>query len=234
MIVPPDTEHPADDAVRDRLRRRARRLVEALPRTADELRGRLSEKPWARPHGDLVEQVVAECAEKGLLGGGGHAKALRDRLFNYAVSLLAHSARTERELRRRLARPVWSTSVLVDDVVGALERYGYVDDEGYARRFAERRAAGGRSGPRLLRLELRAKGIGDRELIEDAVRDAFERIPESEAIDMLIEKRSRSKPIVTQDDMRRLRDFLLRRGFEPETVYERLRALRSGLDDDQS
>ena len=102
--------------MRDRLRRRARRLVEALPRTADELRGRLSEKPWARLHGDLVEQVVAECAEKGLLGGGGHAKALRDRLFNYAVSLLAHSARTERELRRRLARPVWSTSVLVDDV----------------------------------------------------------------------------------------------------------------------
>jgi regulatory protein len=220
------------DALRERLRRRALRLVEFLPRTEEELRLRLSEKAWARPHPELVDEVVADCAKKGLLGGEGHEKALRDRLFGYAVNLLAHAARTERELRRRLARPVWSTPALVDDVVAALKRYGYVDDEDYARRYAERRAASGRSGARRLRLELRAKGVEDREVIDEAVREAFERAPEADAVDALIAKRTRGRPVTDPDEMRRLRDFLLRRGFDPDTVYERLRAVAKGIEEE--
>jgi regulatory protein len=173
----------------------------------------------------LIDEVVAGCVEKGLLGGPGHERALRDRLFNYAVNLLAHSARTERELRRRLARPVWSRPEMVEEVVAALKRYRYVDDEEFARRFAERRASSGRSGARRLRLELRAKGIEDRETIDRAVDEAFERTPESEAIDALVAKRLRVRPIAGPDDLRRLRDFLLRRGFDPEAVYERLRSI---------
>ena len=57
---------------------------------------------------------------------------------------------------------------MVDDVMSALGRYGYVDDEDFARRFAERRAAAGKSGARLLKMELRAKGIQDRETIDRA------------------------------------------------------------------
>ena len=176
--------------------------------------------------------MVAECAERGLFGGEGHEKALRDRLFGYAVNLLARAARTERELRQRLSRPAWSAPALVDDVVAALKRYGYVDDDAYARRFAERRAAAGRSGARRLRLELRAKGVEDRDLIESAVRDAFERTPEADAVDALIAKRTRGAPVTDRDDLRRLRDFLLRRGFDPETVYERLRAAAKGVAED--
>jgi regulatory protein len=144
------------------------------------------------------------------------------------VNLLARSARTERELRRRLARPVWSTPEMVEDVVAALKRYRYVDDEDFARRYAERRASAGKSGARLLRLELRAKGISDKETIERAVAEAFDRAPETDAVDALIEKRLKSRPISGPDDLRRLRDFLLRRGFDPETVYDRLRKLSKG------
>lgn len=201
------------------------RLIEYLPRTEEELRARLAEKAWARPHAELIDEVVTDCAAKGLLGGPGHDKALRDRLFNYAVSLLAHSSRTERELRRRLSRPVWSTAAMVDDVVEALKRYRYVDDEEFARRYAERRAMAGKSGARRLRLELRAKGVEDKETIERAVEEAFERAPEEEAIDALIAKRLKGRPLAGPDDVRRLRDFLLRRGFEPDTVYERIRAI---------
>jgi len=175
---------------------------------------------------------VADCVAKGLVGGAGHEKALRDRLFNYAVNLLARAARTERELRRRLMRPVWSTPALVDDVVAALKRYGYVDDEDFARRYAERRAASGKSGARRLRLELRAKGVEDRDAIEEAVREAFERAPEADAVDALIARRTRGRPVTDPDEMRRLRDFLLRRGFDPDTVYERLRAIGKDIDDE--
>jgi regulatory protein len=128
---------------------------------------------------------------------------------------------------------VWSTPALVDDVVLALKRYGYVNDEDFARRFAERRATGGHSGARLLRLELRAKGVEDREVIEDAVREAFERAPEADTIDNLIAKRLRLRPIRDRDDVRRLRDFLLRRGFDPETVYDRVRGLGKDMADQE-
>ena len=116
-----------------RLVTRARRLIEAFPRTEDELRERLLEREWARGHPDAVERAVRDCVARGLIGGAGHAKAIRDRLFNHAVGLLARSPRTERELRRRLARPRFSTPELVDDVVAALKRYGYVDDDDVAR-----------------------------------------------------------------------------------------------------
>ncbi len=204
-----------------------------MPRSDVELEMRLAEKPWAQPHHAIISAVVAECRIAGLLGGDGHVRALRDRLFNYAVGLLAHSARTEQELRRRLSRPVWSAPELVDDVMDALKRYGYIDDEAFARRFAERRAAAGKSGARLLRLELRARGVRDREAIDAAVSEAFERTPEADAIDALIEKRTRTRPVANADDLRRLRDFLLRRGFEPETVYEKLRSIKPGEVEDE-
>jgi regulatory protein len=227
-----DTAEIDARVLRERLRKRAIRLIEYLPRTADELKVRLAEKRWAKGQREAIDEVVADCEKRGWLGGEGHAKALRDRLFGYAVNLLAHSARTEAELRRRLSRPAWSAPWMVDDVMAALARYGYVNDEDFARRFADRRAAAGRSGARLLRMELRAKGIQDRETIDRAVEEAFERTPEADAIDALIAKRTRTKPIADRDDLRRLRDFLLRRGFDPETVYERLRRLDKGSDED--
>ena len=123
---------------------------------------------------------------------------------------------------------------MVEDVVSALKRYRYVDDEEFARRYAERRATAGKSGARLLRLELRAKGVTDKETIESAVADAFERAPEADAVEALIEKRLKGRPISGPDDLRRLRDFLLRRGFDPETVYDRLRGISRGRAGDDS
>ena len=60
-----------------------------------------------------------------------------------------------------------------------------------------------------------------------------ERAPEADAIDALIAKRTTNRPVRDADDLRRLRDFLLRRGFEPETVYDKLRAIRTGSVPDE-
>jgi regulatory protein len=217
---------PADPArLRERIRKRALNLINHAPRTSEELRRRLEEKPWARGQRELVEAVVSECDARGLLGGEGHDRAMRDRLFAYAVDLLARAPRTERDLRRRLSRPIWSAPALVDEVIEALRRYNYVNDDEYARRFAESRAAAGKSGARRLRLELRAKGIADGETIERAVSEAVERAPEADAIDRLVEKRMRGRDAADPRERRRLRDFLLRRGFDPDTVHERLASL---------
>lgn len=117
-------------------------------------------------------------------------------------------------------------------MIAALRRYGYIDDEEYARRYAEARATSGRSGARRIRLELRAKGVADRETIERAVAEATERAPEAEAIDALIAKRLRGRDASDLAELKRMRDFLLRRGFDPETVRERLSRLNRAVDDE--
>ena len=224
-----------DERVRDRIRKRAVNLIEFAPRTADELRGRLAERPWARGRSDLIESVIAQCEKQGLLGGPGHEKAMRDRLFAYAVDLLARAARTERDLRRRLSRPVWSSPSIVEDVVESLRRYGYLDDEAFAKRFADHRASAGKGGARRLRLELRAKGRrGSR---DDRTRGlgGVRASARDRSIDALIAKRLRGKaPDVVE--LRRIRDFLLRRGFDPGLVSERLRAVGKNIvgDEDDS
>ena len=228
----PGAAQPDTVRLRNRLRKRALNLIEYAPRTGEELRQRLGERPWARGQGELIDEVVGECAARGLLGGPGHDRALRDRLFAYATDLLARAPRTERDLRRRLMRPAWTNAALVEEVVEALRRYGYVDDEEFARRYAEGRASAGKSGARRLRLELRAKGVNDSEAIERAVREAIERSPEAETIDALIAKKLRGRTAADAGELRRLRDFLLRRGFDPDTVRERLRALDRDLVDE--
>lgn len=223
---------PDDARVRARIRKRALNLIDYAPRTEDELRDRLAERPWARGCSELIDSVVAECVARGLLGGEGHERALRDRLFAYATDLLARAPRTERDLRARLTRPKWSRPEHVEEVIAALRRYGYIDDEEYARRYAEARATSGRSGARRIRLELRAKGVADRETIERAVAEATERAPEAEAIDALIAKRLRGRDASDLAELKRMRDFLLRRGFDPETVRERLSRLNRAVDDE--
>jgi regulatory protein len=157
----------------------------------------------------------------------GQPKMLRDQLFDTAVRSLARAPRTERQIRARLERLGWATPELVDDVVHSLRRYGYLDDAEFARRYCEQRAEAGKGAPGRLRAELRRKGIDDGETIERAIAATLERRPERESIEALLEKRLRGRTHLDDRELRRLRDALLRDGFDRELVAERLRSLRS-------
>src|SRR4029079_17937311 len=79
-----------------------------------------------------------------------------------------------RRLRRRGAAPEIAQAVVAD-----LTARGYVDDQAFARWWAEARARGRRVGSRRLRQELAAKGI-PREMAEAAIAAAFEEVGEAE------------------------------------------------------
>lgn len=223
---------PQDEAaLLRRLESRAQRLIEALPLSEDELRSRLLEKVWAQSHPELVDEMVARCVGNGLAGEDGHARALRSRLFNHAARLLARAPRTEKELRRRLAGTRYGSPEVVEDVMSALGRYGYVNDLDFAMRYAERRASRGRIGASLLRLELKSKGIDDSETIETVVQAAFAEWPESDAIDALIDRNLSRRQAIGRNELSKLGRLLVRRGFDPETVQDRLRELARGLED---
>src|ERR1051325_2254467 len=84
-VVMDEPHERVRERVRERLRIRALNLIGYAPRTADELRKRLAERQWAKGHSDLIDAVVEDCTSRGLLGGEGHERALRDRLFAYAT-----------------------------------------------------------------------------------------------------------------------------------------------------
>ena len=141
-----------------------------------------------------------------------------------AYDLLSRNPWSRRELTTRLRRRGASPSV-AEDVVAALEAQGYVDDQAFARQWAEGRASRRHLGSLRLRDELQRKGI-PRDVADAAVRQAFAESGEEERA--LEAAQGRLPALGRQDAKRaalRLRDYLLRRGYPADVVRGVLRRL---------
>jgi regulatory protein len=136
-----------------------------------------------------------------------------------ALSYLAHKARTEEEVRRKLRREDVSDPV-VEDVVARLYELNYLDDEAYAHDYARNRFSSKGYGPVRIRRELTERGI-DRPLAEDAVAAVFDDESPLEAARAHAEKRW--PRLADEDDPRRRKQklyrYLKRRGFTNDTIY---------------
>ena len=148
-----------------------------------------------------------------------------------AFELLALKAWSARDLTRRLRRRGAPAAVAAAVVADLTERR-YLDDEGFARFWAEARARGRRIGSVRLRQELRAKGI-PAGLAAAAVAGAFEEVSESERA---LEAGRRRLPALRRGPAARvaprLRSYLLRRGYPAGAVAAALRALLGVAPDD--
>lgn len=149
-----------------------------------------------------------------------------------AYSLLARRPHAARELRRKLRERKYRTS-LVDGIIAHLERLGYLDDAAFAREWVRQRSA--TRGPRLLRAELRQRGVGgdavEAALDEAAGPDAVE--TSRDAIQTLAEKRlQRFRNDPPEKAREKTIAFLQRRGYafgEIKPVLDELAAAnRSG------
>jgi regulatory protein len=154
-----------------------------------------------------------------------------------AFDLLARRAWSTRELTRRLGRR-GAPPEIARAVVAELQSRGYLDDEAFARWWAQSRSAGRRIGSLRLRRELAAKGIAP-ELAAPAVDAAFE---ESSEFERALEAGRRRLPALQRAASNRvparLVGYLLRRGYPPHVVrgvVKRLigAALGDAGDDDE-
>jgi regulatory protein len=140
-----------------------------------------------------------------------------------AFDLLARKAWSTRDLTRRLCRRGAALEI-ARGVVADLEARGYLDDEAFARWWAQARAERRRVGSLRLRRELRAKGISA-ELAAGAITAAFEEGPELERA--LAAGRQRL-PALSGTPARvpaRLCAYLLRRGYPPSVARQVVRQL---------
>jgi regulatory protein len=129
-----------------------------------------------------------------------------------ALDLLARKAWATRELTRRLRRR-GAPAQVAEAVVADLQSRGYLDDQAYARWWAQSRAAGRRVGSLRLRQELGAKGIPP-ELAAAAVEEAFAEAPELDrALEAGRRRLSALRRAAPERAPTRLAGYLLRRGY---------------------
>ncbi|MCY3749277.1 MAG: regulatory protein RecX [Chloroflexi bacterium] len=132
-----------------------------------------------------------------------------------ALRFMASRARSEAEVRRRLA----SRGVDDEDIEGVLERLralGYVDDAEFAAAVIQSRRQGRARGLRLVEDELRAKGVSD-----EVLREALEHWYGDEvAVARPVAERQaeRLQGRGFGEFRQRLGAFLVRRGFEHATA----------------
>jgi regulatory protein len=121
-------------------------------------------------------------------------------------------------------------------VVATLDRLaelGYLDDAAFARWWGEQRDRHAPRGVRMIEAELRQHGV-EREVIEAYRADhaAPERVAEDEALpgseaeraSEALDRHLRGRPLPTDGRaLQRVGMFLMRRGFDPETVRSTIR-----------
>lgn len=161
------------------------------------------------------------------------AERSRERTMNRAVKLLAAKPRSVRELRERLLEKLWTNEAIVEAVIEKLKEYKYLDDEQYARDMAVSKLRQKPQGKRRLQQTMSQKKL-DKEVVDMAISNAFEKLPEDDLIDITIAKRLRvkGKP-ATREDSKKFYDHLLRQGFGFDLIREKMTAVaRLDLEQD--
>ncbi len=156
------------------------------------------------------------------------AERSRERTMNRAVKLLAAKPRSIGELRERLLEKLWTDEEIVESVIEKLKEYKYLDDEQYARNLAMSKLRQKPQGKRRLQQSMSQKKL-DKETVESAISEAFEKLPEDELIDATIGKRLRvkGKP-ETREDTKKFYDHLLRQGFGFDLIRAKMAAVAGG------
>ncbi len=142
---------------------------------------------------------------------------LKSRAVNNAYALLRQRPRSEFEIRARLKLKGYGEDI-IESVVEGLRRSGEIDDARFARLWVEDRMRSNPAGDTVLRYELKDKGVAE-PVIEAALAKKAENYDEYEiALRISREKFERLKKLDRKKALKRVYDFLLRRGFKYETI----------------
>lgn len=150
---------------------------------------------------------------------------IRRKTFERAIKILTARTCSVGELREKLFQNRSVDAKLVDEIIGRLREYGYLDDDRFAVSYAASKVKQKPVGRRRLEQELRMRKV-ERTIAEQALEVVFEQTSEEELIDRAIEKRIRvrGRP-KNRLEAKSLFDHLLRLGFPFELVGDRVRAV---------
>ena len=146
-------------------------------------------------------------------------KQSEQRAKNNAYCLLRTRPRSESEIRKRLKLKTY-TDAVIDDVVLSLKRTGDINDEKFARFWVESRMQMNPAGDVVLKHELKDKGISE-SIIDSAIEEKKKAYNEYDiAFSMAGDRFERLKKLDRRKALKRVYDFLLRRGFSYDVVRQ--------------
>ena len=147
-------------------------------------------------------------------------KDLGEKIKSRVLNLIARRPRSEKEIRDYIERKFYEGKFdvedqyrenLVESVIEPLKEYKYVDDEAFARWYVNNRVEFKPRGKRVLKVELKLKGISD-DIISTVL--SFEDGAELEMANRLAEKKLRTLSRLDESKQReKLIAFLQRKGF---------------------
>ena len=136
-----------------------------------------------------------------------------EQSYERALRFLGPRPRSESEVRRRL-REKGVEPGTIDEVVARLTRAGLVNDQAFASYWVENRVTFRPRSTRVLRAELKQKGVS-----EEVLQGALAGTNDAEAAYSVAAKRARRlEGLEYQEFRRKLGDFLARRGFDYDTI----------------
>lgn len=145
--------------------------------------------------------------------------AAKLRTYDRAVSLLAASPRSARDLKRRLVLKGESPE-LAELAIQKLTELGLLNDAEYARALTRNKMSGSGHSKRRMQQELFRRGVS-REVADDAITDVMsdDGIDTSAIIERIARRKANSlAKLDPAARKRRLYDFLARRGYDHDDI----------------
>ena len=139
--------------------------------------------------------------------------------YELALEALGRKERTTAELATLLEERGCEPAD-VEAAVSALTEFGELDDERFARRFAEDKRELRGWGPERIGEALRARGLPDFLVASALAGDS----PEEQVRRATVLLARRAAPLATDAERGRALSYLTRRGYDYEIAYEAIRA----------
>jgi regulatory protein len=149
----------------------------------------------------------------------------KDVALDKALTHLSATRKTEKQMQDFLSKKGYLPAV-IEYVMEKLRGYQFVNDEEYAKAYVGFTA--NKKGERLIRMELKQKGLTD-EMIDGAMQTVADGEQEL-ASKKILEKYLRSKEI-TKENLQKAFRYLLSKGFDYEVAKSALQAFGATDDD---
>ncbi|MBF0425295.1 MAG: regulatory protein RecX [Magnetococcales bacterium] len=135
-----------------------------------------------------------------------------------ALKLLAQRPHSVQELRRKLRRK-GIDALVIEQTIARCQGWGYLDDAAFADTLVRSRVHNRRWGPERLRADLQGRGVA-----ADQVESALKALRSTTDLVALAraarDKRFGATPPADRATLKRQYDFLVRRGFDADTIWQ--------------
>lgn len=146
---------------------------------------------------------------------------------DYALKVIEFKDRTEKEIREKLTQKGYDENIIEDEIV-FLKNYGFINDLRYAERFISDAINLKKWGRTRMRAELLRKGV-DREIIDNAVEDAFMDVDDDRLLNEM-RRRFKNSDLSNIKERTRIFNFYMRRGFSPDEIKGAMNSMCSFND----